>query len=186
MLQIGFGMTAFHAGTLILVGAAGDMAIKSALPFLYRRFGFRRVLVFSGPLGVLAFLGVAALHPGLPDVVIAAAFLVYGVARSVQFGALNTLGFADVPRSLTTAASTLTSMNMQMTTGIGVAFGAVALHAAVWLHGGNPARPEVADFRLALLAAALVAAAAWLGYRGLPEEAGAAVSGHEPRLAARR
>ena len=186
LLQVGFGMTAFHAGQLILVGAAGDMAVKSALPWLYRRYGFRTVLMASGLFGIGVILALASLRPGTPDAVIALVLLAYGVARSVQFGATNTLGFADIPAALTAPASTLTSMIMQTTTGMGIAFGAVALHSAVWLHGGDPLRPVIADFRLAILASGVVAALAWLGYRRLDPAAGAAVSGHEPgRLAPR-
>jgi EmrB/QacA subfamily drug resistance transporter len=182
LLQIGFGMTAFHAGNLILVGSAGDMAMKSTLPWLYRNFGFRRVLMVSGPLGVLATLSIATLYPGSPQIAIAVCLLGYGMMRSVQFGALNTISFVDVPPSMTASASTLVSMLMQVSTGMGVALGAVALHAAVWSHGGNMNHPSLLDFRTGIFASALVAAAAVIGYRTLPETAGSAVSGHVPAV----
>jgi hypothetical protein len=176
LLQVGFGMSAFHAGMLILIGAAGDVSIKPATTPLFRRFGFRRVLICNGVIGAGAILGFTLLGPATPNWMIGASLLCYGVTRSLQFTAQGTLAFADIPPHLTGPASTLISMLMQMTTGMGVAFGAIVLHAVLWLHGNAGGTPMVADFRFGFVASALVTLTSVVGYWRLPKDAGAAIS----------
>jgi hypothetical protein len=69
------------------------------------------------------------------------------------------------------------SMLMQMSSGMGVAFGAITLHAAVWFRGGNPDTPDIADFRIVFAAAALLALSAVVGYIKLSPAAGAEATG---------
>jgi hypothetical protein len=52
------------------------------------------------------------------------------MARSMQFTALNTIGFADVPQARMRDASTLFSVLQQMNAGMGIAVGALALSIA--------------------------------------------------------
>ena len=148
LLQVGFGMTAFDAGLLILIGAAGDLAAKTITVRLFRAAGFRPVLIANSILGALALLSTLLLTRGSSHWEIAAVLLGYGLTRSLQFSAGATLALADIPPSLAAPASTLLSMIMQMTSGMGVAFGAIVLHLAVWLHGGNPDTPGVAEARM--------------------------------------
>jgi hypothetical protein len=41
MFQVGFGMSAFEAGSLVLAVFAGNLAMKPATTPLIRRFGFK-------------------------------------------------------------------------------------------------------------------------------------------------
>ncbi len=68
-------------------------------------------------------------------VVIVVVLFVSGLFRSLQFGAVNTLSFADVPKQQMSGASTLSSTIQQRTIGMGVALGAIALRIAAWVHG---------------------------------------------------
>src|SRR4051812_46079112 len=56
-----------------------------------------------------------------------------GLCRSMQFTALNTLGFADVSAEQMSAATTFSSVVQPMTMGMGVAAGAIALRVAAIL-----------------------------------------------------
>jgi hypothetical protein len=59
-----------------------------------------------------------------------AILFVSGLCRSMQFTSYNTLAFADVPQTEMNAANTLSSTMFQLTMGVGIAVGAVALHAS--------------------------------------------------------
>ncbi len=97
----------------------------------------------------------------------------------MQFTSLNTLGFADIPPSQMSAATTFASTVQQMTMGMGVAAGAIALRIAALLrHGsGQPSdhsgfsprirlyRPDRIDLQSSILSNSIAAA-------------GAVVSGH--------
>ena len=186
LLQTLFGMSAFKAGLLILIGASGDLAMKTVTTPILRRFGFRIVLLVNGTCTATAIVAFSVLSPGVPEWLIAAVLLAGGICRSMQFTAFSTLAFADIPPQKTAPASTLTSMVIQMTLGMGVAFGAVALHLAALLHGGGSEAPTILDFRLAFAAAGCVAAASLLGIARLDRGAGASVTGRVGQPAPRR
>jgi predicted MFS family arabinose efflux permease len=71
----------------------------------------------------------AMLTPAVPDAIIIPILVVAGASRSLQFTALNTLAFAEVPKEWTSMANTLFSLAFQFSIGMGVAIGAVALRA---------------------------------------------------------
>jgi hypothetical protein len=110
---------------------------------------------------------------------IAAVLFVGGLTRSMQFTALNTIGFADVPRPQMSGATTLFSMLQQMNAGMGIAFGALALRLAGLLRGMPGGRAGAADFRLAFALVALLALLALVDVLRLPHDAGAQVSGQK-------
>jgi hypothetical protein len=80
-------------------------------------------------------------------------------------------------------ASTLSSTLGQMTMGVGVAFGAIALRVASWLHGHDGQSVTAADFSLAFLFVAALGLVAIVDVVGLDRHAGAHVSGHGRRQA---
>ena len=178
LLQVPFGMTAFQAGLLILIGAGGDMAMKAVTTPILRRFGFRSVLVGNGICAVAMTLAFTLLAPGVPNWAIATVLLVYGICRSMQMAAQGAMMFSEIPPTLSASASTLGSMVLQLTLGMGVAFGAVMLHAASWLRGGTSDTPVLGDFRVAFTASAMLGGLAVLGYLRLAPDAGSDISGH--------
>lgn len=101
----------------------------------------------------------------------------------MQFTSLNTVGFADIPEDRMSGANAFFSMANQMTMGMGIAFGAVALRLAGFLHPGAVIKPTVTDFHIAFGIVGLVALAAVADCFTLAPDAGANVSGHR-RVAA--
>jgi MFS family permease len=147
---------------------------------LLRRYGFRRVLLVNGTLTALTIVGCAALTPSTPYTVIAIILFASGLTRSLQFSALNSLAFADVPPEQTSAANTLANVVQQLTLGFGVAAAAAAVHLAALLHHGAAMGPTLTDFRTAIMAAAIMAAVSTLDALALSPDAGSLVSGHRP------
>ncbi len=151
MFQLAFGMNALRSGLLTLAVFAGNLSIKPITRPIMRRFGFRSVLLVNGTCAALTLAAMSVLRPSTPVALMVAILFVSGLARSMQFSAINTLSFADVPRPQMTGASTLASTVIQMSMGMGVAFGAIALRIAAWAHGHAAQSVRPADFSLAFL-----------------------------------
>jgi EmrB/QacA subfamily drug resistance transporter len=177
LFQIGFQLDAFEAGLLVLAYAAGNLGMKTVTTPILKRFGFRSVMIVNGLLTSATIAMCSLLSPSTPRAVIMFVLLIGGLCRSMQFTSINTLAFADVPAARMSSASTFFSMVQQMTIGLGIAFGAIALHAAVLLHG-NHAQLSLTDFRVAFLLVAVLALISVLYFIGIEPDAGREVSGH--------
>jgi MFS family permease len=181
MFQVGFGMDAFASGLLTLAVFAGNLSMKLVTTSVMRRFGFRSVLIVNGTLAALSLAAMSLLAPSTPKTVVVVVLFLSGLARSLQFTALNTLSFADVPKAQMSGASALSSTLFQMTMGIGVAAGAIALRIAQWLHGHDSQSVTPADFSVAFLIVAVIGLVGIADLFGLARDAGAVVSGHRAR-----
>ncbi|WP_436195235.1 DHA2 family efflux MFS transporter permease subunit [Paraburkholderia hospita] len=184
MFQIGLGMNAFKSGLLTLAVFAGNLAMKLVTTRLVRRFGFRSVLLVNGVIGSATVAMTSLLSATTPIEMIFLILFLGGLARSLQFTALNTLSFADVPKSQLSAATSLSSTIQQLGVGIGVAVGAISLQLARWLLGHNSDAMTAADFQLAFLFVAATGLLGIVDVVGLPRDAGALVSGHRARMTA--
>jgi EmrB/QacA subfamily drug resistance transporter len=178
LFQIGFGLSAFRSGLLVLAVFAGNLGMKTVTTPVIRRFGFRKVLLVNGLLTALSLFACAFLTPEMPTPVIVVILFFGGLCRSMQFTSLNTLGFADIPSGQMSAATTFASMVQQMTMGMGVAAGAIALRIAALLRHGSPSNPTIPDFHLAFVLIGLVALVSVLDFLKLEATAGGVVSGH--------
>jgi EmrB/QacA subfamily drug resistance transporter len=180
MFQIPFGMTAFQSGLLLLAMFAGNLSMKGASIWVVRRYGFRKVLTVNGVISALLVLGCGLPTPRTATVVIAALLFLHGLSRSMQFTALVSLGFADIPKPLMSSATSFSSVMIQMAMGMGVAIGAVALRAAAFLSGHRGPTPTLMDFHIAFALIAVIALVAVVDTFTLDPHAGAEVSGHRP------
>jgi len=180
MFQVGFHMDPFSSGLLVLAVFAGNLAMKPATTPLLRLFGFRSTLIINGILAAASIWACGVLSPGTPKYLIIALLFLGGLFRSMQFTALSSVAFADVPPEQMSGANTLASVAQQVAFGMGVAFGAVALRFASALDPSGDGSLTVFDFRIAF---ALVGLAAFAGlydcWRLSPGD-GSEVSGHVP------
>lgn len=97
----------------------------------------------------------------------------------MQFTALNTLAFADVPPGDMSGANMLFSAVQQMALGLGIALGAVVLRLGQSFHG-EVGVPTQGDFRLAFLVVAVLGLLSLVDVLRLPHDAARLVSGHQP------
>ncbi|HEY0296863.1 MAG TPA: MFS transporter [Bordetella sp.] len=172
MFQLGFGYSAVESGILLLWLFAGNLCIKPATTAIMHRFGFRTVLVVNGLLVAAGFAGFALLQADTPRAVTIALLFFSGVTRSMQFTALNTIGFSDVPPPQMRDATTLFSVLQQMNAGMGIAVGALALSAAERLRDTAAGMVGTGDFQLAFWLLAALALAAVVDCLMLPRDAG--------------
>ena len=117
----------------------------------------------------------ALLLPTTPVWIIVLTLFLSGLVRSMQFSSLTTLAFADIPEHDMTSANTLYSTIQQMSIGMGIAIGAVALRFSNVLNGGVPGQYTIPDFRLAFFFVTAIGFLHLFGYLGLSPDAGNAV-----------
>jgi hypothetical protein len=96
----------------------------------------------------------------------------------MQLTALATLTFVDVPDERKSAATTISAIAHQLSMSVGIAVAALTLNLAAALRGGGAGWLAAADFRVALVALAAMAALSLLRFVALDRSAGAEVSGH--------
>jgi hypothetical protein len=123
-------------------------------------------------------LGCAFLFPQTPRVIILFVLFVNGLCRSMQFTSLGTLAFADIPKPELSSATSFFSMITQMSMGMGVAVGAIALRVAGLLDGNSIGSPTTKEFHIAFVLVSGLTVLATIDCFALDRDAGAAVSGH--------
>ncbi len=178
MFQIGFGYDAFQSGAVLMAVFAGNLLMKPMTTPALRRFGFRTVLVGNGLLNVAGIAACASFARNTPLPIVCAVLFAGGAARSMQFTALNTIAFADIPEPKMSSANALFSAAFQLAMGLGVSAGAVA-----WRIGEVIAPPEASPaypFRIAFLLVAAIALAGVWDSAKLPRAAGEHVAKRKP------
>ena len=176
MLQIGFGMSATQSGFVSFATALGAFAMKPLVRPLLKRTGFRAALMTNGVVAAAGIAALALLTPSWPGMAIFLLLAAGGLARSLQFTALNTLAFADVPPERMSRATALYGTLQQLTPALGVVLATATLEASLAAHGRDAL--SVADFSTGFLVAATVVLASIPLHGRLAPDAGAEVSGH--------
>jgi MFS family permease len=179
LFQIGFGLSAFQSGLLLLATAVGNLSMKVFTTPILRRFGFRTVAMVASAVAAAFVAGYGWLFPSTPLAVMLVVLFVYGLARSLQFTTLATLAYADVEDPQKGPASTLWSVAQQMAVGMGIAFGALCLRISTTLGAAQRLKAQAfvfGDFRWAFIAAGVLIAVSIVGYARLPADAGNAIA----------
>ena len=175
LLQLGFGLSAFEAGLLTFTGAVGALMMKTTARPIIRRFGFKRVLIVNAVAVAALSASYALFRATTPHWILIATLLVGGFFRSLQFTALNALGYADVPQPLMSRASSLASMFQQLAQSLGVGLAAILIHYTIaWRHSPTLV---AADITPAFAIVGGLSLIALFFFAALPADAGAEVSG---------
>ena len=170
MLQLGFGYSPIVSGLLTFASAAGAMSSRVPATYIIRRFGYRNVLLFNAFL-TSVLLGVNALwRPATPLVVIFTVLLFGGFFRSLQFSAVNTLGYSDVPATLMSRATPFASMAQQLAISLGIGTGALMLHLTLLFRSHAELGPS--DFTPAFIGVGLISFLALPIFMKLAPDAG--------------
>jgi len=176
LFQIVFGLSSVGAGSYLFAYFLGNLGMKSITTPTLRLFGFRNVLIVNGLVASLSIIACASISTRTPWPLVVGLMLIAGLSRSMQFTALATLSFADVPPAQRSSASTLSAILQQVAMVFGVAFAAAILNLSQYLRGGAILAPV--DFRVAFVAIGVIGLAASFQFLSLPHDAAAEVSGH--------
>ena len=175
MLQLGFGYSPIVSGLLTFASAAGAMTNRIAATFIIRRFGYRNTLLFNAFL-TSALLGINAVwRPETPVLIIFTVLLFGGFFRSLQFSAVNTLGYSDVPAALMSRATPFASMAQQLAMSLGIGTGALLLHGTLLMRGHTSL--EATDFTPAFIGVGLISLCAVPIFASLSLDAGQGMIG---------
>jgi EmrB/QacA subfamily drug resistance transporter len=176
LLQNVFGLSALQAGLLTFVTAVGAIFMKTAAPPLIRRFGFRHVLIVNTVLTGIAVLSHALLSITTPQWLLLMLFFLSGFFRSLQFTALGTLIYADVPPTQMSSAATLSTVGQQLSQAFGVALAALLLDVMLHLSGLTALRAS--DVAMGFVMVGLLSLCGLFFFLRLPKNAAAELSGH--------
>jgi len=174
LFQVGFGLSPVQAGLLSFSSTLGAMFVRTFSRLLLRFLGFRRTLIGGALLSAAVTAGYALLDADTPAWIIVVAVLLSGCIRSIQYLALNTISYADVPRATLSRSTSVGGVVQQLARGFGVAIGA-ALLAMV----AGSERVTTDDFRVVFLLLALIPLFSAFGFLRLSPDDGAEVSGHK-------
>jgi EmrB/QacA subfamily drug resistance transporter len=184
LFQIGFGLNPFQSGTLVLAVFAGNIAMKPFTTPLLRRFNFRSILIVNGLINAAVIFACALLTPATPVAIIMGLLFASGLTRSMQFTALITLAFAEVPEEWMSGANTLLNIAQQLAMGMGIAAGVIALRIAGLFGSSAPGAIPLASFHIAFVIIGAIALLGLIDSLGLDPAAGDAV--RRPKAAAVR
>jgi EmrB/QacA subfamily drug resistance transporter len=178
LMQLGFGMTPFQSGLVTLSTAVGAMMMKSAVPRILRRAGFRNVLTWNALVAAMMLAACAAFTPATPVPVMIAVLLAGGFFRSLQFTSVNVIAFAEIEPARMSRATSLVSVAQQLSQSVGVALGALVLETVLRFKGQHALVAE--DFPPAFLLVGLVSASSILLFARMPPDAGAEMADRKP------
>ena len=173
LMQQGFGYTPLQSGLITFAAAAGSLGMRSLAKRVLRRFGFRSVLIWNTLISC-AFTALCALFtPTTPYIIMIAVIFFGGVFRSLQYTAINTIGYADIDAKLMSQATSFSQMAQRLALSGGVAISAFVLHHA----GGGEAVIPVHAFAMAFLTVAAVSALSVASFIKLDPAAGDELAG---------
>jgi EmrB/QacA subfamily drug resistance transporter len=178
LYQVGFGLSPVASGLLLMPQFLAAMALRSALPRILARFGYRRVLLTNTfAVGmVIALFATLGAHTPWPLIVTLA--LAFGSFSALQYTSMNTLVYADVADEATSMASTIASTGQQMSMSFGVA--TASLVTALFIPDRTHAAPHelVRGLHHAFLLLGALTVLSAAVFRSLSENDGANVSRH--------
>ena len=176
MLQYGFGASPAMSGFLTLASAAGAVLMKIITTPVIRAFGFRPILISNSLLNVFFLAGCAFFAATTPRSVLFIFLLIGGFFRSLQFTALNTLAYAEIPEKLLSRANTFYNMMQQLTLSMGVAIGALLLNLSLAWHSAIDLSAN--DFWPAYIGVGFLSFLSIFYFVPLSSDAGSEISGH--------
>jgi len=175
MLQVGFGKTPFESGLITFATAVGAMSMKSAVPMMLRRFGYKNVLTWNS-LIASALVAVCALFTATTPVILMLVVLFAGgFFRSLQFTSAMTIGFAEIEPARMSRATSLAAVCQQLSVSTGVAVGALTVELVVDYRHQTTIGPN--DFAPAFLVVACISALSIFMFARMPADAGAELTG---------
>jgi hypothetical protein len=160
-LQVGRGWAPLAAGLMLVPQALAMIAMKPLVRPVLERYGYRRTLFVNTVAVGLLLAGFALLDDGTGWPAMVALVFAYGLAMSLQFTAMNTLAFVDLPDASAGMGSSMTSTAQYLSMSFGIALASIAM--ALWLGPAGAAAPAgvyVDAFRGAVLVLAGVTVAA--------------------------
>ncbi|MBS0568988.1 MAG: DHA2 family efflux MFS transporter permease subunit [Proteobacteria bacterium] len=127
LFQVGFGYSPIAAGLLLVPQAVAMMLMRFFAGTIIKYQGYRKVLLYNTVLAGFLVMTFAALSATTPIWLICALVFVYGFVMSLQYTAMNTLGFVDLAPAQASMGSSMTSTVQNLSISFGIAFASLLM-----------------------------------------------------------
>ena len=180
LYQIGLGFSPIQSGLLVLPQAVASIGLKSFIPAILARLGYRNVLVGNTILVGLMIMSFSTVGAHTPVWLILVQAITLGFFTSMQYTGMTTLVYADVSGSQTSGASTIAATGQQLAISFGVA--GAALIAALFVPREMHSHPDaiIHGTQQAFLALGLLTILSSVVFMELRADDGAGLSRHDP------
>jgi EmrB/QacA subfamily drug resistance transporter len=177
LYQVGLGFTPIQSGLLVMPQAMAAMSMKTLMPGLLRRVGYRGVLISNTVILGALLMAFATIGLHTPVWVIVLQAFLYGAFTSLQYTSMSTLVFADIEKEDTSSASSIASTMQQMSISFGVA--AAGLATALFVPSNQSNSLEmIHGIHEALIALGILTIVSTIVFRSLKQGDGDDVSQH--------
>src|SRR5580692_9103822 len=178
LYQVGLGFTPIQSGLLVMPQAIASMGMKTIMPRILRRIGYRRVLISNTLILGALLMAFATIGLRTPVWAIVLLALFYGAFTSLQYTSMNTLVFADIAEQDASGASSIASTAQQMSVSFGVAAAGLATAFFIPSTHSNPAE-MIHGIHSALIALGILTVLSTIVFCGLKSGDGDDVSLHK-------
>ena len=127
LFQVGFGYSPMMAGLLQTPQAIAMLSTRFFVASIIRHLGYRRVLVVNTVLAGLMILSFATFDANTPVWRLCTQVFLFGMVMSIQYTAVNTLGFVDLAPAQASMGSSMSSTAQNLSISFGVAFGSLLM-----------------------------------------------------------
>ncbi|NHN88659.1 MFS transporter [Acetobacter conturbans] len=176
LLQIGFGLDPARSGLIVFAAPIGALCTRLHVPRIFRRFGFRKVMITLGWGAGVTFALIAVFPAGWPYWVLTLILLMSGAVQAIQFSAYNSIAYADLPEDRMSAATSFYSTFQQIMLSAGICIAALSVTVSRLLR--HHVEAQTVDFRMSFLVIGGLSCLAVPLAARLAPAAGANVSGH--------
>lgn len=149
MFQIGFGLSPFFAGLMLMALSGGDLLTKPFVRPLFDRFGYARTIIWASFVGLAASTLFAIIGWGGYSVgIILFGLFAAGISRSLLFSGMASLSFTTLEDKDLSSGNVMASISMQLMNALTVSAAALGLALASQFNGRVD--PTLADFRITI------------------------------------
>src|SRR5262249_34107875 len=135
LLQLGFDLTAFQSGLITLSNVVGAMGMKTVIPIILRRYGFRRALEVNALISAALLAACATFTPGASFAWGVGRLMLAGSSRSLQAPTLTPGAHPDAAAPRMSRAPALVAVAQRVSISVGVAIAALAVALPLWRPG---------------------------------------------------
>lgn len=171
LLQIGFGMTPDISGLMLSPIALGILIAKPIFLPILRLMGYKRLLLINTFVSGLSIFLFSLVTQFTSLYLICFLTFFYGMTTTLQYSALNSLAFAELPHDDLSAATSISSTLQQLSQSFGVAISALFVRLFSFLFSDTISL-EPAVFHYTFCAIALITLISTLIFLHLKEEDG--------------
>jgi len=171
LFQVGFGYSAIEAGLLQVPQAIAMILMRFFVGDIIKHRGYRQVLMWNTVLAGVLIMLFATISASTPQWLICVQVFVYGFVMSLQYSAMNTLGFIDLTTAQASMGSSMSSTAQNLSMSFGIAFASLLM--AVFLGGTHDGAHYVAAFHTTMLLLGLITVVSASLFMRLPRPASA-------------